>query len=757
MMVGLFPCLGRLLVLGVFLGAEPAPNSASQSAAHSATSPQEPLAPPDSYFSEWLERTGETPPDFTKFTSHPDLPPVLQFEDGKPVTTPAVWNERRQQLKTLLETYVIGSFPKVVPPLAGAEVVSQTSGPGYEQRLVKLTFDTKTKTTSEVSFTIELLTPKGSGPFPTFLTQTNHRRWGLEALARGYAVCIYPGADSDDQTAGFRDAYPEADWALLAQRAWLCSRTIDYLVTLPELDPKQIGLTGHSRNGKQSLIAAAFDDRIAAVVSSNSGASGCCAYRWAGEDTFGESVEFMTRNPTTRTWFHPRLRWFTGREDLLPVDTHAFSALIAPRPLLLSWALNDGCASTYAEEQTYLAALPVYELLGQPDHLRIRWRHANHETNAQAIESYVDWFNLAFGRGHTEFPQTFFHAFDWKKWKAAQSEQTLPSFDAMSGRERIAWSMGKQPALGVDPGGVYGSETAHEATMLRHNPAKGTRKLSLTFGANVRGDLYYPEKAKGPLPVVIWLHPRSFAYGYAGSYMKGPAIYHTLPQHGVAVFAFDQLGFGGRLEEGRDFYARYPEWSKLGKMVADANAAVGIFAADNQLGRDKLAMPAIDSSRIYLAGYSVGGTVALYTAAENPHIAGVASFCGLAPLQDASPIGRHWLTQWTHKDAYQPRLGYFASDVRKDSPEAPYEMDEVLLEIAPRPCLLVAPEHDRHVNEGAIAAITAKAKEDWAAKGHAADLVVESPNDYNRFQTEQVHRLLAWIDSLKEPAASPAQ
>ena len=29
-----------------------------------------------------------------------------------------------------------------------------------------------------VSFTVELLRPSGPGPFPLFLTQTNHRRWG---------------------------------------------------------------------------------------------------------------------------------------------------------------------------------------------------------------------------------------------------------------------------------------------------------------------------------------------------------------------------------------------------------------------------------------------------------------------------------------------------------------------------------------------------------------------------------------------------
>ena len=34
------------------------------------------------------------------------------------------------------------------------------------------------------------------------------------------------------------------------------------------------------------------------------------------------------------------------------------------------------------------------------------------------------------------------------------------------------------------------------------------------------------------------------------------------------------FGFGSRIEEGTLFYHRYPHWSKMGKMVADARGAV---------------------------------------------------------------------------------------------------------------------------------------------------------------------------------------
>ena len=90
-------------------------------------------------------------------------------------------------------------------------------------------------------------------------------------------------------------------------------------------------------------------------------------------------------------------------------------------------------------------------------------------------------------------------------------------------------------------------------------------RVAVNFGEYVAGDLYYPKSAKGPLPVVIWLHPYSYNLGYSGAYMVGPQIQQFLSQKGVAVLAFDQLGFGSRLHEATRFYERHPRWSAFGE------------------------------------------------------------------------------------------------------------------------------------------------------------------------------------------------
>lgn len=54
---------------------------------------------------------------------------------------------------------------------------------------------------------------------------------------------------------------PTVDWGLILRRAWLGSRALDHASTLPYIDPARVAVTGHSRNGKQSMLLGAFDER----------------------------------------------------------------------------------------------------------------------------------------------------------------------------------------------------------------------------------------------------------------------------------------------------------------------------------------------------------------------------------------------------------------------------------------------------------------------------------------------------------------
>src|SRR5271169_6185515 len=62
-------------------------------------------------FREWLQKTGELPPDFDALPRINGLPDPLQFLNGKPVRTPRDWPSRRAEIRQLFEKYDLGAFP----------------------------------------------------------------------------------------------------------------------------------------------------------------------------------------------------------------------------------------------------------------------------------------------------------------------------------------------------------------------------------------------------------------------------------------------------------------------------------------------------------------------------------------------------------------------------------------------------------------------------------------------------------------------
>ncbi len=307
------------------------------------------------------------------------------------------------------------------------------------------------------------------------------------------------------------------------------------------------------------------------------------------------------------------------------------------------------------------------------------------------------------------------------------------------------WALGDKPEE-IEWDGQYTFLTPEESAMMTHDRWRvaGTARLPVSFGENVRGNVYYNSQTKGPAPAVIWLHPYSYSSGYNEGYgVQGTTVYHRLAKEGFVVLCYDQCGFGLRLLEGRDFYGKYPAWSKLGRMVHDVQAAVDFLA----IGRGAVQgeMPPVDNRRIYVLGYSLGGMVGLYATALDDRIAGVASFCGFTPLRTDTDQkhtgGIRRLSQW---HSLQPRLGLF--DGREK--QIPYDFDDVLALIAPRPCLVYSPRRDRESDFDDVVECVGRARPVWEAHGEGSKLNHQAPDDVNRFQAEQQDQFLEWIGGL---------
>ncbi len=744
-------------------------------------------------FHQWLDKTKELPPDFDALPRVNGLPDPLKFLDGRPVRTPLEWKARRTEIRQLFEKYQTGTFPER-PKLDRAVVLDETKGKGYIIRNVRLEFGPGGKGTMRA----QVMIPDGKGPFPVLMASTL-AGWGPSLLRRGYISAGFAGNDGMDDAAALAQLYPDYDFALLPRRGWAAGMVVDYLATLPEVDMKHIALFGYSRDGKMAAYGAALDDRISAVIPASTGVGGVVPWRLAGERNAGESIETTTRS--FPTWFIPRLRFFSGREDRLPIDGNLLIAWIAPRSVLIEYGLNDEVSNTWGDEQAYYSALKVYKLLGQPERLGLLRVPGFHGSNDQ--EACLDWLDIQFGRSTRVWDNHLLFPWDLDKWRTNSREtvdltkyphQTangiLSSVSSASDwpakaesiRKSISWALGDEPAMMPPPPGRGGFGLGRGASGLagrggsggpgraaiapagrgavtNSNPgqlvpdlvqwviqrggtsfgwlqpqASQVTSRPITFGYNVRGDLYYPANTPPgtKLPTIIWLHGYSYPLGYMWVYRSDLHPILALTQAGYAVLAFDQSGFGSRMAETAPFYDRYPHWSQMGRMVEDVRAGI------DALEKDSL----VDPQRISLFGYSMGGMVGLYTASLDPRVKGVVSISGFTPMRtDAASRGDGGIARYSVERGLMPRLGFFIGHEQ----QLPYDYNELIATIAPRPTLIVEPQLDRDGTPADVHAAVEQARKIYAMQNADSNLGLYEPWDFTRLPNATQDWIIQWM------------
>ncbi|WP_353132245.1 alpha/beta hydrolase, partial [Pseudopedobacter sp.] len=660
----------------------------------------------DSTWVEWLNRTGELPPNFSKMKSTPFLPdPLIYEKDGKeyPVKTKEQWENKKKWIREQYKYWVSGNFPEK-PNNLKSEVLLDSVSNGVRIQKILLSFGPS----HSAKLHLELWLPEGKQNLPVFLTQFTHKDWGRLAVRRGYAACIYAASDGWDDTQAFQRIYPDYDFSCLMRRAWGASRIVDYLYTRPEINKNQIAITGHSRNGKQSLWAAAFDERISAVVSSSSSTGGDAPWRFGDPQYASETLDLVTA--ANVHWFHPRLRFFFGNEDKLPIDQNSLGALIAPRPLLYHYSVTERGLNAWANEQNYYAVKKVYEFFNAGDNIGVHTRKGEHAVAARDVEFTLDFLDKQFKRNNVTWYNRLFYTYDFNDWLSQHKElsntaKTLKTIavkskyknvkefenDKADILKNINWLLGDEPG-GVKPDKVDIAIKARydwiESIIGRPEPKNGIDKYYgpyTAFGDHLPVRVYFPKNKQGKIenknyPVVIYLHEYAHSTGYSKGYNKtngsssNHILFSELLANGYAVAAFDMFGFGTRLEEAVNFYQRNPSWSKMGKMVADVRSVLdGLNKIDN-----------IDKDNIFILGNTLGGIVGTYTAALDKRVKALASVAGFSPYRSSSNQYES-IKNMSHLHGLIPRLGLFA-----DSPEkAPVDFSEIISTIAPRSVMIV--------------------------------------------------------------------
>jgi len=183
--------------------------------------------------------------------------------------------------------------------------------------------------------------------------------------------------NADSQQIEHRKGFTDAEAELRLQsfmglQAWNSIRALDFLTSLPDVDPKRLGVTGASGGGTQTFILCAIDDRPAAafpaVMVSTAMQGGCicenCSY----------------------------LRQDTGNIEL--------AALFAPKPLGMSGA-HDWTIDIETKGLTELKAL--YKLYGAEDRVMAKcFPQFEHNYNQVSRELMYNWFNKHLQLGQPE-------------------------------------------------------------------------------------------------------------------------------------------------------------------------------------------------------------------------------------------------------------------------------------------------------------------------------------------------------------------
>jgi len=272
----------------------------------------------------------------------------------------------------------------------------------------------------------------------------------------------------------------------------------------------------------------------------------------------------------------------------------------------------------------------------------------------------------------------------WRDW-LGQSPAIVPAGTiAPTTPARIDWVqeiIGRpKPSGAVEVSfGPYKSPGTHLSGTL-YLPAAAVQ--GKTTGAIQQFDEIKLKDSSKRLPVVLYLHEFSFAHGYAAGYSfqggnGNKLLFEQFLAQGIAVLAFEQIGFGGRIEEVSAFYKRFPNWSILGNMVADTKSWIPCL--EN--------LPWIDSNKIWLVGNSLGGTVSLLTGMFEPKVAGVLCINGYSSWKK-EPQASPWLTGLTVHMGLLPLAPQRSTEV--DLEDAVHQLIEQRKKV-----VLVSGTHDR--------------------------------------------------------------
>lgn len=318
---------------------------------------------------------------------------LLKMNNGKLITTADEWWEkRRPEIFNDIQNELYGRIPpEEILPAVTWSVTTSKGGSGnsaYLQKQITGTIDISRypKVRNRPEIRAILRTPvKATEQVPVIIFfggfgNANDFYWERSS-PEGWGTCVFDLTDLQPDNGVGLTSYliglvnqgnwrKPGDWGSLAAWSWGVSKLIDYFETDKDVNSKIIGLSGVSRYGKATIVAMAFEPRIAIGFPGDAGSLGTKMNRrhW-GQDLENscDANEYHWMAGNFFKWAGELVpgQYLPRKIEECPVDAHSLLALCAPRPVFMNGGSTSAWCDPFGVFLSGVYASPVYELLGE--------------------------------------------------------------------------------------------------------------------------------------------------------------------------------------------------------------------------------------------------------------------------------------------------------------------------------------------------------------------------------------------------------
>jgi dienelactone hydrolase/pimeloyl-ACP methyl ester carboxylesterase len=637
--------------------------------------------------------------------------------------TPEEVKRRQEELRSRFLA-ALGGLPERTP--LQARITGTLKGDGF--RVEKVIYESR----PDHHVTGALYLPEGKGPFPGVLVPCGHSDKGKaeEAYQRisillaknGFVVlCFDPIGQGERMQLLTPEGRPAikgnttehtmvevaalpVGWCTASFRVWDGIRSLDYLASRAEVDPKRLGCTGNSGGGTMTAYLMALDDRIACAAPS--------CYLTTLERLFA------TIGPQDGE------QNITGQVDFGMEQTD-YVTMRAPRPTLICTATQDffdiqGSWTTFRESKR------LYGILGHAERVDLIEVPDKHGFSKPRREAAMRWMRRWLG-GQDDAPvELDTPVFKEQELWCTPGGQVLSGlkgksvFDLIAGREE---ELRKARVGRKAPGALAGEVTRLLALGGPPSPTEVPRHADPLLGPVVARTGYEIHKtpfrtASGTVLAALSLIPAGAAdsgqvilldgEGKAPDVAPGGPAEREVKE-GRAVLALDLAGMGETAPEGRgDPFG--PEWKEAFLALHLNRPLLG------QRVRDTLeARRAWGDRPTHLVGRGAAAPVALHAALLDPSV-------GRVTLEGM-------LLSWSSVARSPKSRGQLASVV--PGALGAYDLPDLAAALAPRPLSIRNPVDPLgrpvlRTERTELEAAYSGAREAYRAAGAEKNLVLEA-------------------------------